>query len=142
VHKQADYGPVCLPDTEEVTGSIPVPPTKTQVSVLTSGHVDVHWSVCPDSGSGGVRFWEPILVAGSRWPRPGPRNPAAAQLIGSGIFTGAAASEIEQDINRLLDFERPETSDEPYDRLTDRIVEWSRAHPDPVPREPNPALRI
>lgn len=64
------------------------------------------------------------------------------QLIGSGIFTGAAASEIEHDINRLLDFERPETSDEPYDRLTDRIVEWSRAHPDPVPREPNPALRI
>ena len=64
------------------------------------------------------------------------------QLIGSGIFTGAAACEIAQDINRILDFEQPETSDEPYDRLTDRIVEWSRAHPEPVPHEPNPALRI
>jgi len=65
-----------------------------------------------------------------------------SQLIGSGIFTDAAASEIARDINRILDFEQPETSDEPYDRLTDRIVEWSRAHPEPVPHELNPALRI
>jgi hypothetical protein len=64
------------------------------------------------------------------------------QLIGSGIFTGAAASEIEQDVGRLLDFEHPETSDETYDRLSDRIVQWSRAHPDPVPRVHDPALRI
>jgi hypothetical protein len=63
------------------------------------------------------------------------------QLVGSGIFTGAAASEIEQDVGRLLDAELPETSDETYDRLSDRIVEWSRAHPDPVPRVHDPALR-
>ena len=31
-------------------------------------HVRLPWSVCPYSGSGGVRIWEPILVAGSRWP--------------------------------------------------------------------------
>ncbi len=64
------------------------------------------------------------------------------QLIGSGIFTGAAASEIEQDVDRLLDAEHPETSDETYDRLSDRIVEWSRTHPDPVPRVHDPGLRI
>ncbi len=63
------------------------------------------------------------------------------QLVGSGIFTGDAASEIEQDVGRLLDVEHPETSDETYDRLSDRIVEWSRAHPDPVPRVHDPALR-
>ena len=64
------------------------------------------------------------------------------QLIGSGSFTGAAASEIEQDVGRLLDVEHPETSDETYDRLSGRIVEWSRAHPDPVPRVHDPALRM
>jgi hypothetical protein len=63
-----------------------------------------------------------------------------AQLIGSGLFTGSAARQIEQDIERLLDAGQPETSGEPYDRLTDWIVEWSRAHPEPVPREHDPAL--
>ena len=63
-------------------------------------------------------------------------------LLGSGLFDAAAAREIERDTDRLLDFERPETSDEPYDRLTDRVVEWSRAHPDPVARDPNPELSI
>lgn len=62
------------------------------------------------------------------------------QLIGSGLFTGSAARQIEQDIERLLDAGQPETSGEPYDRLTDWIVEWSRAHPEPVPREHDPAL--
>jgi hypothetical protein len=32
-----------------------------QVSALTWDHAGVRGSVCPDSGSGGVRFWEPIL---------------------------------------------------------------------------------
>ena len=64
------------------------------------------------------------------------------QLTGSGIFTGAAAGEIEQDVDRLLDFEHPESSDETYDRLSDKIVEWSRAHSGPVPRVHDPALRI
>lgn len=63
------------------------------------------------------------------------------QLIGSGLFTGTAARQIEQDIERLLEADRPETSDEPYDRLADRMVEWSRAHPEPVPSGHNPALQ-
>jgi hypothetical protein len=63
------------------------------------------------------------------------------QLIGSGFFTGVAASEIEQDVGRLLDVEHPETCDETYDRLSDRIVEWSGAHPDPLPRVHDPAPR-
>jgi hypothetical protein len=64
------------------------------------------------------------------------------ELIGSGIFTGVPASEIERDVGRLLDFGRPETSGELYDRLSDRIVEGSRAHPDPAPRVNDPAPRI
>ena len=61
-------------------------------------------------------------------------------LIPSGLFDEAATAEIQTDVTRLLDADRPETSDEPYDRLTDRIVEWARAHPDPVPHPPNPDL--
>jgi hypothetical protein len=62
-------------------------------------------------------------------------------LTESGGFSDITARQIEQDIERLLDHERPETADKPYDRLTDRIVEWARAHPEPVPHEYNPALR-
>lgn len=63
-------------------------------------------------------------------------------LLESGLFDTDARQEIERDARRLLEFECPATSEEPYDRLTDRVVEWSRAHPEPVPRELNPHLRI
>jgi prepilin-type processing-associated H-X9-DG protein len=63
-------------------------------------------------------------------------------LLTSGPFSAAVVAEIERDTGRLLDFEHPETSDEPYDRLSDRVVEWSREHPDPLPRELNPSVRI
>jgi hypothetical protein len=61
-------------------------------------------------------------------------------LVQSALFEEAAVAEIERDAARVLDEEHPETSDDPYDRLTDRVVEWARAHPDPVPHSPNPAL--
>ena len=62
-------------------------------------------------------------------------------LIQSGLFGADARSEIQSDAAQLLDSEHPVTSDDPYDRLTDRIVEWSRAQPGPLPtrREPPPA---
>ena len=63
-------------------------------------------------------------------------------LVSSGLFDAEAEREIREDVGRLLDFEHPETSDEPYDRLTDRLVEWSCEQPGPVAREPDPDLRI
>ncbi len=63
-------------------------------------------------------------------------------LMESGKFESDALAEIERDTQLLLDFEHPETEDELYDRLTDRMVEWSRSQPEPVPREPNPDLNI
>ena len=63
-------------------------------------------------------------------------------LLESGLFDTAATAEIQSDSRRLLDFEKPATEDEPFDRLADRIVEWSRAHPDPVPHERDPELHI
>lgn len=61
-------------------------------------------------------------------------------LLRSGLFDEPATEEIERDVARLLDAEYPETSDEPFDRLVDRAVEWAQAHPDPVPHTHNPAL--
>lgn len=63
-------------------------------------------------------------------------------LVESRLFDPAAEAEIEADTERLLDADHPETTDEPFDRLTDRIVEWSRAQPGPVPHTPDPHLHI
>jgi hypothetical protein len=59
-------------------------------------------------------------------------------LIGSALFGQTAAQEIEADLDRLGKFEDPETSEAPYDRLNDRVIEWCHAHPEPVPHIPNP----
>lgn len=63
-------------------------------------------------------------------------------LIGSALFGQTAAQEIEADLDRLGNFEYPETSEAPYDRLTDRVIEWCHAHPEPVPHTRNPNLHI
>jgi hypothetical protein len=63
-------------------------------------------------------------------------------LIGSAMFDQTAAQEIETDLARLAQFEYPETSEAPYDRLTDRVIEWCHAHPEPVPHTRNPNLHI
>ena len=62
-------------------------------------------------------------------------------LTGSGLFLPATIEQINRDVTRILKFEEPETADDPYDRLADRVVEWARAHPDPVPHQHNPDLR-
>jgi hypothetical protein len=61
-------------------------------------------------------------------------------LIDSRLFDAAVVEEIKNDIKRIRVVDYPEIEDEPYDRLLDRIVEWSIAHPDPVSRELNPKL--
>jgi hypothetical protein len=63
-------------------------------------------------------------------------------LVTSGLFAPPIVEEIDRDVARLLYFDAPETGDEPYDRLTDRVVEWARAHPDPVPHERNRDLHL
>ncbi|GAA4974977.1 hypothetical protein [Kineococcus glutinatus] len=61
-------------------------------------------------------------------------------LTVSEAFDAATTAVIEQDLDRLLHHESPEVADEPYDRLTDRVVEWCRLHREPVPHERNPRL--
>ena len=63
-------------------------------------------------------------------------------LLGSALFDQTAAEEMESDLDRLSRFEFPETSDAPYDRLADRVIEWCHAHPEPVPHTRNPDLHL
>ncbi|MEU8207386.1 hypothetical protein [Streptosporangium sp. NPDC049046] len=57
------------------------------------------------------------------------------KLTASGLFDAETLKELSADLDRLADFERPLTDDEPFDRITYRVVDWYRAHPEPVPHE-------
>ena len=63
-------------------------------------------------------------------------------LLGSALFDHAAVEEMESDLDRLSRFEFLETSDAPYDRLADRVIECCHAHPGPVPHTRNPDLHL
>lgn len=63
------------------------------------------------------------------------------RLAMSGLFDPATTAELTADLDRLADFEHPLTDDGPFDRVTYRIVDWCRAHPEPVRHEEDPRLR-
>jgi hypothetical protein len=66
----------------------------------------------------------------------------SSTLTGSDLFPPPVVGQINADVARILRFGVPATSDEPYDRLTDRVVQWARAHPEPIPHERNPDLHL
>lgn len=62
------------------------------------------------------------------------------------VFDESTICGIEQDlaeIQRYGEEEEPpyEEGEDAFDRLTDRVVEWCRVHPDPIPRSIDPELR-
>jgi hypothetical protein len=57
------------------------------------------------------------------------------RLTSSPVFDRDARELIDADIDRILDHEDPERGEELYGRLLDRVVEWARAHPRPIPLE-------
>lgn len=61
-------------------------------------------------------------------------------LVSSGVFGSEEVAEIVQDIDTAVDVDHP-PEDDLYDRLADRVVEWSQAQPTPVPHRRNPRLR-
>lgn len=63
-------------------------------------------------------------------------------LTEPGSLPESERAPLTEDLDRLSDHEHPETSDALYDRLSDGVVLWARAHPEPVPHEHDPALRI
>lgn len=60
------------------------------------------------------------------------------------VFDPEGLKEIDESVDRILDFEHPDVSGTStcFHRLFERTVQWCEKHPDLIPREPNPALRI
>ena len=63
-----------------------------------------------------------------------------ATLINSGLFKRKENKQIKLDIERLLNYDYPYIEDEIYDRLTNRVIDWYVANPDPIPHIKNPDL--
>ncbi len=61
-------------------------------------------------------------------------------LTASTVLSSQAKAQLRLDLERLLDFENPYTDDDLFDRIERLLLDWCAAHPEPVPRAPNPAL--
>jgi len=61
-------------------------------------------------------------------------------LTESAVLSDQSKAQLRLDIQRVLDFEDPYTEDDLFDRIERALLDWCAAHPDPVPRAPNPAL--
>jgi hypothetical protein len=59
------------------------------------------------------------------------------RLTTSSLFDRAVKDEIDADIDRILDHENPVLDEALYGRLLDHVVEWARAHPKPIPLDPD-----
>jgi len=57
------------------------------------------------------------------------------RLTRSSLFDRSVKDEINADIDRILAYEEPVLDEALYGRLLDRVVEWARAHPKPIPLE-------
>ena len=57
------------------------------------------------------------------------------RLTSSSLFDRSVKDEINADIDRILAYEEPVLDEALYGRLLDRVVEWARAHPKPIPLE-------
>jgi hypothetical protein len=55
------------------------------------------------------------------------------RLTASSLFDRAVKDEINADIDRVLAHEDPVVDEALYGRLLDHVVEWARAHPNPIP---------
>jgi hypothetical protein len=68
-------------------------------------------------------------------------------LAASDEFDAATRLRIEEDLAKVGRVGEGEDGyifpdgEDIYDRITDRVVEWCRRHPDPIPRAHNPELR-
>ncbi|WP_456363727.1 hypothetical protein [Priestia aryabhattai] len=59
-------------------------------------------------------------------------------LASDKAFSVEVQGELVDNINRLLNYDHPYLEDDLYDRIADRIVEWSIYYKGPVKRVKNP----
>jgi hypothetical protein len=62
-------------------------------------------------------------------------------LCESLVFNDQIKQEITEDIKVLQNYNYPQTEDEIFDRLTDRIIEWYLENKEPIPHKENPSLK-
>ncbi|MEV4363293.1 hypothetical protein [Nonomuraea sp. NPDC049625] len=63
-----------------------------------------------------------------------------SMLVDPTLFDEKDLRELIADLDRLADYERPAIDDAPFDRLTLRVVDWCRAHPEPMEHPHDPML--
>lgn len=69
-------------------------------------------------------------------------------LVDPSVFGPAVIRELHDDLTDVLAIGRDVTrfdfpnGEDVYDRITDRVVEWCREHPDSIPHVPNLDLRV
>ncbi|MCC5575482.1 hypothetical protein IMZ11_07480 [Microtetraspora sp. AC03309] len=63
------------------------------------------------------------------------------RLTASRLFDTATSAMLVVDLDRVADYQHPLTEDAPFDRVACRVVDWYRAHPEPVPHEQDPHLQ-
>jgi hypothetical protein len=63
-------------------------------------------------------------------------------LMDRQLFDSATRDELDTDLDILSNADHPVTDDELFDRVTDRIVEWCRSHPEPISHAHDPDLHI
>jgi hypothetical protein len=63
-------------------------------------------------------------------------------LLQPGLLPVGEQVTLTSDLDRLADFEHPETSDDVFDRISDGVVLWTRANPERLIHEHDPALKI
>ncbi|MDA0185404.1 hypothetical protein OJ997_34175 [Solirubrobacter phytolaccae] len=56
-------------------------------------------------------------------------------LTAGDAFSDQQKREINRDIDAIAQSDSPPLEDEPFDRVQDWVIEWTRANPDPIPHE-------
>lgn len=64
-------------------------------------------------------------------------------LLGDGTFAPERQIGIKKDVEEIRDYEHPNVGGHGscYYNLTEAVVDWCMAHPEPIPREINPDLK-
>jgi len=57
-------------------------------------------------------------------------------------FPAEQAAQLRADLKLISRADYPVTDDDVWDRITERLMEWCLAHPDPVPKPHDPDLLI
>ena len=84
--------------------------------------------------------WEAQTNGNANWDRGFKRlaDYLERTLCDEQSFSAEALEVIRDDVAILRSYRDAYTDDDVFDRLTDRVVDFCRAHPAPIPKPPDP----